>query len=70
MESIHEVIRNINKEFPEIGWGVAGSISGKSVEVGREITLQKWGKGDAKYFWITYFSDNSEVVAKCTKAKN
>ncbi|HEM3662881.1 TPA: ATP-binding protein [Streptococcus suis] len=70
MESIHEVIRNINKEFPEIGWGVAGSISGKSVEVGREITLQKWGKGDAKYFWITYFSDNSEVVEKCKKAKN
>ncbi len=50
MESIHEVIRNINKEFPEIGWGVAGSISGKSVEVGREITLQKWGKGMQSIF--------------------
>ncbi|MGU7965123.1 AAA family ATPase [Streptococcus suis] len=70
MESIHEVILNINKEFPEIGWGVAGSISGKSVEVGREITLQRWRKGDAKYFWITYFSDSSEVVEKCKKAKN
>ncbi|HFR3779494.1 TPA: hypothetical protein ACHVGU_001741, partial [Streptococcus suis] len=69
MESIHEVILNINKEFPEIGWGVAGSISGKSVEVGREITLQRWRKGDAKYFWITYFSDSSEVVEKCKKAK-
>ncbi|HEL2460007.1 TPA: ATP-binding protein [Streptococcus suis] len=70
MESIHEVILNINKEFPEIGWGVAGSISGKSVEIGREITLQRWRKGDAKYFWITYFSDSSEVVEKCKKAKN